>query len=59
MTQPAVVAHLQVLRHAFTYHWKLWTIPEVLELLYEAGFLDMHVWIRCMIVSPSSLMHRA
>lgn len=42
---------LQVLRHAFTYHWKLWTIPEVLELLSEAGFLEVHVWIRCMIVS--------
>ena len=46
-----VSAFLQVLRHAFTYHWKLWTIPEVLELLHEAGFPEVHVWIRCMIVS--------
>lgn len=42
---------VQVLSHAFTYHWKLWTIPEVLELLSEAGFQNVHVWIRCMIVS--------
>lgn len=39
----------QVLKHAFTYHWKLWTIPEVVELLEEAGFADVHIWIRCMI----------
>jgi SAM-dependent methyltransferase len=26
------------IRRAFTYHWRLWTIPEVLELLHEAGF---------------------
>lgn len=27
-----------VIRDAFTYDWRLWTIPEVLELLEEAGF---------------------
>ena len=42
---------VQVLQRAFTYHWKVWTIPEVLELLDEAGFEEVHVWIRCMIVS--------
>ena len=26
------------LRRAFTYHWRLWTIPEVREVLAEAGF---------------------
>ncbi len=26
------------LRDAFTYHWRLWTMPEVRELLTEAGF---------------------
>ena len=42
------------MKHAFTYHWKLWTIPEVLEMLQEAGFAEVHVWMRCMIVSPAS-----
>jgi hypothetical protein len=45
---------LQVIKHAFTYHWKLWTIPEVLEMLQEAGFAEVHVWMRCMIVSQTS-----
>lgn len=26
------------LKHAFEYHWRFWTIPEVRELLDEAGF---------------------
>lgn len=26
------------MRDAFTYHWRLWTLPEILELLAEAGF---------------------
>lgn len=26
------------LRRAFTYHWRLWTIPEIREILAEAGF---------------------
>ncbi len=42
------------MKHAFTYHWKLWTIPEILEMLQEAGFAEVHVWMRCMIVSPTS-----
>jgi hypothetical protein len=25
-------------RRAFTYHWRLWTLPEIQELLAEAGF---------------------
>lgn len=45
---------VQVLKHAFTYHWKMWTIPEILELLREAGFEEVHVWMRCMIVSSSA-----
>jgi len=44
---------LQALKHAFTYHWKLWTIPEVSELLQEAGFAEVHIWMRCMIVSAA------
>ena len=29
---------------AFTYDWRLWTIPEVRELLIEAGFRTVEVW---------------
>ena len=29
---------------AFTYDWRLWTIPEVRELLAEAGFSASHVY---------------
>jgi SAM-dependent methyltransferase len=32
------------LRRAFTYDWRLWTIPEVRELLLEAGFSDVKVY---------------
>lgn len=30
------------LRNAFVYNWRLWTIPDVTELLKEAGFTDVH-----------------
>ena len=26
------------LRNAFSYHWRLWTLPEIREILAEAGF---------------------
>ncbi len=29
---------------AFTYDWRLWTLPELLELLDEAGFSARHVY---------------
>ncbi len=29
---------------AFSYDWRLWTIPEVRECLLEAGFKDTQVW---------------
>lgn len=32
------------MREAFTYEWRLWTLPEVRELLVEAGFEDVAVW---------------
>ena len=32
------------LERAFTYHWRFWTIPEVMELLNEAGFSDAVVY---------------
>ncbi|MEM9055967.1 MAG: class I SAM-dependent methyltransferase [Pseudomonadota bacterium] len=32
------------LRKAFTYHWRLWTLPEIRELLEEAGFRKSTVY---------------
>jgi hypothetical protein len=32
------------LEKAFTYDWRLWTIPELLEILEEAGFSQRHVY---------------
>ncbi len=32
------------LEEAFTYDWRLWTLPELLELLEEAGFSQRHVY---------------
>ena len=31
------------IRNAFVYDWRLWSIPEVTELMTEAGFQDVHV----------------
>jgi len=33
------------MRRAFTYDWRLWTLPEVRELLAEAGFRDSVVYV--------------
>jgi len=32
------------LKNAFEYHWRFWSIPEVRELLSEAGFSESHVY---------------
>ncbi len=32
------------LNKAFSYDWRLWTIPEVEELLHEAGFSRVHIY---------------
>ncbi|HEY4128076.1 MAG TPA: class I SAM-dependent methyltransferase [Gammaproteobacteria bacterium] len=32
------------LNKAFSYHWRLWTLPEVQEILAEAGFRNIRVW---------------
>ena len=32
------------LQRAFTYEWRLWTLPELKELLKEAGFRQVHVY---------------
>jgi hypothetical protein len=32
------------MERAFTYHWRLWTLPEIRELLAEAGFTEVTVY---------------
>lgn len=32
------------LERAFTYHWRFWTLPELTELLTEAGFSRTHIY---------------
>ena len=32
------------MENAFTYHWRLWTLPELREILYEAGFSEVDVY---------------
>lgn len=32
------------MKRAFEYHWRFWTIPEVREMLEEAGFSASHVY---------------
>lgn len=32
------------LRRAFTYHWRLWTLPELRDILDEAGFARVRVY---------------
>jgi hypothetical protein len=33
------------LRRAFTYDWRLWTVPELKEVLAEAGFDEVAVYL--------------
>jgi predicted RNA methylase len=33
------------LKNAFEYHWRFWSIPEVREMLQEAGFGESHVYL--------------
>ncbi len=32
------------LKNAFSYHWRLWTLPEIRELLEEAGFRNITIY---------------
>lgn len=32
------------LKNAFEYHWRFWSIPEVREMLKDAGFSESHVY---------------
>ncbi|KAK1311269.1 hypothetical protein QJS10_CPA08g01501 [Acorus calamus] len=38
----------RTIRHAFSYNWRLWSLPEIKECLEEAGFQSVHFWIRVM-----------
>ncbi|XP_078434836.1 S-adenosyl-L-methionine-dependent methyltransferases superfamily protein [Wolffia australiana] len=38
----------KTLRHAFSYKWRLWSLPEVRDCMMEAGFSSVHVWMRDM-----------
>lgn len=33
-------------RYNFHYDWRMWTVPDVRELLRQAGFSTTYVWIR-------------
>lgn len=35
------------LKQAFSYHWRFWTLPELRELLEEAGFRSVQVYWDC------------
>eukprot|EP00850_Spirogloea_muscicola_P018133 SM000163S02301 [mRNA] locus=s163:34909:36904:- [translate_table: standard] len=52
MTRISIHFHLikskRVMRRAFTYQWRLWTLPEVRECLLEAGFKQVHFWMKDM-----------
>jgi SAM-dependent methyltransferase len=32
------------IENAFQYDWRIWTLPEITELMREAGFADAQVW---------------
>lgn len=32
------------IKRAFSYHWRLWTLPEIQEVLTEAGYSNVTVW---------------
>ncbi|KAJ3707597.1 hypothetical protein LUZ61_011302 [Rhynchospora tenuis] len=44
----------KALRHAFSYHWRLWSIPEIKDCMEEAGFKSVHFWMREM---PDTHLH--
>ncbi|KAG0495312.1 hypothetical protein HPP92_000003 [Vanilla planifolia] len=36
----------RVLRNAFSYDWRLWSLSEIRDCLEEAGFQSVHFWMR-------------
>ncbi|XVF05192.1 hypothetical protein REPUB_Repub05bG0150600 [Reevesia pubescens] len=51
-TRISLQFHLQKkqkrLRHAFSYSWRLWSLPEINDCLEEAGFRSVLFWLRKM-----------
>ena len=45
----------QMLRRAFRYDWRLWTVPELREMLLAAGFHDVRAWLRPMKARASKI----
>ena len=42
----------RVMEDAFVYDWRLWSLPELRELLLESGFADVAIW--CDAVNPAT-----
>ncbi len=42
----AAAGRPRTLRNAFTYHWRLWSIPELTDAMHEAGFTRVDVYDR-------------
>ena len=34
------------MRRAFTYDWRMWTLPELNDTRPRAGFADVHVYVQ-------------
>uniref|UniRef100_A0A1J3JXF2 Uncharacterized protein n=1 Tax=Noccaea caerulescens TaxID=107243 RepID=A0A1J3JXF2_NOCCA len=34
------------IRNAFSYSWRLWSLPEIKDCMEEAGFKSVHFWLR-------------
>ena len=49
---PTPTLLLQLLRRAFMYNWRLWSKADVAELLRQAGFDHVAVWVRQLQVGP-------
>jgi hypothetical protein len=32
------------LKRAFTYDWRVWSLPELVDLLHEVGFKNVDTW---------------
>ncbi|MEK6702768.1 MAG: class I SAM-dependent methyltransferase [Planctomycetota bacterium] len=39
-------ARAEIHRDAFVYHWRLWSIPELTDVMHEAGFAKVEVYDR-------------
>jgi hypothetical protein len=32
------------MKDVFTYEWRVWTLPEVMDLMYESGFKEVQIY---------------